>query len=197
MDKFAKIKQKSKSDIYMTWEESTPIHDNVLVVDKIPTFSLLLVRGFPLMSLEYGHSFLNLALERVVILQHVEELSVIDLEQHAGDLAGQVGVHPLDEREESLTQHLLLLLRRSGGQHASSEGLLALDEDGLLGLWSRGHHLARHHLTGRVPGCWRVLERLLGADLLSHGHRSHAGSGHHHGLRSRLDSHLRPGSWRS
>merc|ERR1719150_3285240 len=31
-------------------------------------------------------------------------------------------------------QHLLLLLGRSGGQHGGGERLLALDEDGLLGL---------------------------------------------------------------
>jgi len=78
---------------------------------------LLLVSGFSLVSLEDSHGFVDLALERAVVLQHVKELSVVDLEQHAGDLASQVRVHPLDEREESLTQHLLLLLGRSRGQH--------------------------------------------------------------------------------
>ena len=100
-----------------------------------------------------------------MVLQHVKELSVVDLEQHAGDLASQVRVHPLDEREESLTQHLLLLLGRSRGQHGGGEWLLALDEDGLLGLGGGGHHLARHHLAGRVPGGRRVLEGLLRSDL--------------------------------
>jgi len=49
---------------------------------------LFLVRSFSLMSLENGDSFLDLALERVVILQHVEQLGVVDLEQHSSDLAG-------------------------------------------------------------------------------------------------------------
>ena len=100
-----------------------------------------------------------------MILQHVKELSVVDLEQHAGDLSGEVWVHPLDQREESLTQHLLLLLGRSGGQHGGGERLLALDDDGLLCLWSRSHHLTRHHLGRRVSGGGSVLEGLLGSDL--------------------------------
>ena len=95
----------------------------------------------------------------------MKELSVVDLEQHAGDLASQVRVHPLDEREESLTQHLLLLLGRSRGQHGGGEWLLALDEDGLLSLRSGGHHLTWHHLGWRVPGGGRVLEGLLGPHL--------------------------------
>jgi len=36
----------------------------------------------------------------------------------------EVGIHPLDEREETLSQHLLLLLRRSGGQHTRGQRLL-------------------------------------------------------------------------
>jgi len=143
----------------------SPGLDNVLAVVKIHIFDLLLVGGFSLVSLEYSHSFFNLALQRVRVLQHVKELSVVDLQQHAGDLSGEVGVHPLDQREESLTQHLLLLLGRSGGQHGGGERLLALDEDGLLCLWSGSHHLTWHHLGRRVPGGGRVLEGLLGSDL--------------------------------
>ena len=91
----------------------------------------------------------------------MKKLSVVDLKQHAGDLSGEVRVHPLDQREETLAQHLLLLLGWSGGQHGGGERLLALDEDSLLGLRGRGHHLARHHLGRRVPGRGRVLEGLL------------------------------------
>ena len=68
------------------------------------------------MSLEYSHSFFNLqgkgededqsdtigvlsylALQRVGILQHVKELSVVDLEQHPCDLAGEVRMLALKE----------------------------------------------------------------------------------------------------
>ena len=58
------------------------------------------------------------------MLQHMEELGVVDLEQHAGDLSGQVGEHPLDEREETLAQHLFLLLGWSSGQHGGGERFL-------------------------------------------------------------------------
>ena len=60
------------------------------------------------------------------MLQHVEELRIVDLEQHAGDLSGQVGEHPLDEREETLAQHLLLLLGRGSRQHGGRQRFLRL-----------------------------------------------------------------------
>jgi len=72
-------------------------------------------------GLQDGHGFFDLALQGVVVLQHVEQLGVVDLQQHAGDLAGEVWVHPLDQWEESLSQHLLLLLWRSRGQHGGRE----------------------------------------------------------------------------
>merc|ERR1712203_1248514 len=78
-------------------------------------FSLVLV------SLEDSDSLVDLALEGLLVLQHVNQLRVVDLEQHAGDLAGQVRIHGLDEREEALAQHLLLLLWRSGGQHGGRQ----------------------------------------------------------------------------
>merc|ERR1719470_494249 len=160
----------------------------------LPASSLLLVSSFTLVGLKDSNSFLDLSLERVLVLQHVDQLGVVDLEQHASDLASQVREHPLDEREESLTQHLLLLLWRGSCQHGCSEWLLALDQHSLLrrGSSSWGHHLARHHLwvelSWRVPGSGSVLEALLGSDLLgSHGDWGHARSGHHgHGLRAGL-----------
>ena len=45
----------------------------------------------------------HLALEGVLVLQHVHQLGVINLEQHAGDLAGQIGEHALDQGEQTLT----------------------------------------------------------------------------------------------
>ena len=165
----------------MLWDKLYPIHDNLKLLIKSPlqfTSCLLPSLGGPgvrqqlpqparrtLDSSQPSSRDSYLALKRVVILQHVEELGVVNLEQHTSDLASEVRVHPLNEREQSLTQHLLLLLRRSGGQHGGGEWLLSLDEDSLLGLGGGGHHLAWHHLAGRVPGCWRVLERLLRSDL--------------------------------
>ena len=67
-----------------------------------------------------------------MVLQHVQQLSVVYLHELPRDLPGQVWTHTLDQREEALAQLLLLLLGWSGGQHGGGELLLALDEDGLL-----------------------------------------------------------------
>lgn len=63
----------------------------------------------------------------------MQQLRVVNLQQHASDLASQLGVHGLDEREQSLTQHLLLFLGWSGSQHTGCQRLLALDVDSLRG----------------------------------------------------------------
>ena len=42
----------------------------------------------------------HLALEGVLVLKHVDELGVVDLEKHSRDLARQVGEHALDEGNE-------------------------------------------------------------------------------------------------
>ena len=104
------------------------------------------------MHLEDGDSLLDLAFEGLLVLQHVDQLGVVDLQEHAGDLAGQFGVHALDEGEETLAQHLLLLLGRGRRQHRGGQWLLALDQHGGLGLLQLRWHWLRHgsHL-GWVP----------------------------------------------
>merc|ERR1719400_1739861 len=152
--------------------------------------SSLLLLTLALVGLQHSHCLLNLALERVLVLKHVDKLSVVDLKQHAGDLAGEVGEHALDEREQPLPKHLLLLLRRGRGKHSCSQRLLALDEHCLLrwrsASWS--DHLPWHHLGWRVASSWSVLEALLRPHLrANHRHWWHAWPGHHgHWLGTRL-----------
>lgn len=67
-------------------------------------------------------------------LQHVQQLRVVNLQQHAGDLASQLRVHALDQWEQPLTQHLLLLLWWGCSQHTGSQGVLSWDHHRLLGL---------------------------------------------------------------
>lgn len=61
--------------------------------------------GFPgLQGISPGDTFLSgsrtdLRAERLGRLQHVEQLRVIYLQQHASDLSSQAGVHVLDEGE--------------------------------------------------------------------------------------------------
>ena len=90
------------------------------------------------MGLQDGDGLFHLGLERLLVLEHVEQLGVVDLEQHAGDFSGQVGVGLLNEREETLSQHLLLLLRRSRGQHGGGERLLARDDHSLRNEYCQG-----------------------------------------------------------
>ena len=133
-----------------------------------------------------------LALKRAMVLQHVEQLGVVNLEQHASDLTSHVWVHPLDQREQSLTQHLLLLLWRSCGQHSGSQWLLTWDLDRWLRHGRGDHSLAWHTLDWRVPGRLGVLEGGLLSHLGVHLDRSHAWSHHH--LWSSSRHHLRSGS---
>jgi len=57
----------------------------------------------------------DLCLEGLARLQHVQQFRVVNLEQYASDLAGHVRIHAVDQREQALTEHLLLLLRRRFG----------------------------------------------------------------------------------
>ena len=41
-------------------------------------------------------------MQRLGGLQHVKQLRVIDLQQHAGDFPGEVGVQRLDQRVQTL-----------------------------------------------------------------------------------------------
>ena len=58
----------------------------------------------------------------------MQQLRVTHLEQHASDPAGQLRVHLLDQREETLSQHLFLFLGQGSSQHAGGEGGLARDD---------------------------------------------------------------------
>merc|ERR1719431_1680366 len=72
--------------------------------------------------------------------------------------------HSLNQREQTLAQHLLLFLRGGSGQHTGSQGLLTLDQHRLL--WGRGttwscHHGSLQNLGWRVASSGGVLEALL------------------------------------
>ena len=63
----------------------------------------------------------------------MQQFRVVNFQQHSGDFAGQVGVHALNEGEETFSQHLLLFLEWGGGQHGGCQGLLTWDNQGLAG----------------------------------------------------------------
>ena len=131
---------------------------------------------------------LYLALERLLVLEHVDELRVVDLKQHAGDLSSKVREHSLDQREDPLAKHLLLLLGRGSGQHGRGQRLLALDEHSGLGLRNLlDDGLRDSHDLGRVADVRSVLVVGRGAAL---GNVGHHGLGLHGGHWLRL--HGRP-----
>lgn len=56
-----------------------------------------------LVGLEHGHSFIDFALQLVVVVDQCLDLGVVHLQQHAGDLAHQSRLHLLHQGEELLT----------------------------------------------------------------------------------------------
>lgn len=114
------------------------------------------VRGEDLQGL------VDLVVEGLRGLQHVQQLGVVHLEEHARDLTRQIGLALLDEREDALADHLLLLGRVGVGEHLRRERRVeVLRGDGarrgathaLLGHPARG---ARH---GRRPPGALLAER--------------------------------------
>ncbi len=73
------------------------------------------------MLLEHGDGLVHLGNQGVGRLQQQQQLAVVHLQQHAGDLAGQLRLQALHQREQALAQHLLLLLGRGGRQHGSGQ----------------------------------------------------------------------------
>ena len=61
-------------------------------------------------SLQYCDGLLHFHLEQILGVKHVQNLGVVDLQEHACDLAGLIGLHFTNHWEELLSQHLLLFL---------------------------------------------------------------------------------------
>lgn len=94
--------------------------------------------------LENLDGFTSLGVEGVNVFEQVKEFGVVHFEEHAGDLPGLFGVRLLNEREQSLSEHLLLLGVGGRGKCRGGERLLALGEQS----WLR-HLLLHWHLLHR------------------------------------------------
>uniref|UniRef100_A0A8W7P0C1 Uncharacterized protein n=1 Tax=Anopheles coluzzii TaxID=1518534 RepID=A0A8W7P0C1_ANOCL len=115
--------------------------------------------------------------------QHVQQLRVVDLEQHARDFAGKVRIHELDQREQPLAKHLLLFSRLSSSQHAGGKRLLS---NGLSWDRHRLRHLRiAHGLRELVVG----RAGLSGGQLRRNRARLHVGRGLLAGDRARRIAH--------
>ena len=95
------------------------------------------------MGLQHSHGLFDLVFQGLLVLQHVDQIRVIDLQKHTRDLARQVGMHCGNQREQTLTQHLFLFIGRGRGQHGGRQRLLALNEYGRLGLRRLLHNRLR------------------------------------------------------
>lgn len=68
---------------------------------------------------------MDLGAQRLRRLQHVQQLRVVDLQQHAGYFSCQRGVHVLDQGEETLTWNKKHQTLHLGEQENSAEGVTA------------------------------------------------------------------------
>ena len=101
----------------------------------------------------------HLGLEGLRRLQHVQQLRVVNLQEHAGDLAGQGGGQPADEGKQSLPQHLLLLLCRRRRQQGGGQRLRHAGDRAGTGAGGDRGLLAG---LGRVGGLKLILSFLEG-----------------------------------
>lgn len=84
---------------------------------------------------------LNLGHQSIGGLNQIQQLTIVHLQKHTGDLAGLLGLVLVDQRIQSLTDHVLLSSGVGRGQH----GIREVHVSGLLS--SLLHLLLRHGLT--------------------------------------------------
>ena len=77
----------------------------------------------------------------------MEQLRVVDFQQHAGDLASQAGVHVLDQREQTLTCRRR---RNTGGSVVGTPSVTYQAEEGPL------HSQVSHVLYRLCIDCWNT-----------------------------------------
>ena len=80
------------------------------------------------------NSFVDLLGEISNILQHLYDLHVFFFQHHAGDFHNKASVDLLDQGEQFLTQHLLLVLGREGGQLGNPVNFVEKSVDSFIGL---------------------------------------------------------------
>mmetsp|Transcript_31331 Transcript_31331/g.91752 ORF Transcript_31331/g.91752 Transcript_31331/m.91752 type:complete len:621 (-) Transcript_31331:133-1995(-) len=102
-------------------------------------------------SIQDLQGLLDLGAESIRTLQKMEELGVVHLEEHAGDLASELRLRLVDEGVETLANHVLLHLGAGRSESAGGEALVS--GNGRLGL------LGRHLLLGRGRGDALLLGR--------------------------------------
>jgi hypothetical protein len=128
-----------------------------------------------LLLAEHREGLRDLGVEGRRLRKQGEQLAVAHLEQHARDLARQVRLHILHQREESLAEQLLLLFgwrRRKRGSvdllrrhlrlcwRSEHIELILLPLNLELGRLEQDAHASRQVLDPKLPRCKLLLQRL-------------------------------------
>lgn len=145
----------------------------------------------------------HLGSEGLLVLEQVEELGRVHLEEHAGDLSGEVGLRAVDlgvetvrqpqsaikrrrgrKKDVRLSEHLLLLLGRSvgedgGGQARTSDGLLSVANARVELVPSRASHAGDGRTARRLgrDGCLSRTRGAIGGEGSSRGGDGLSGHG--------------------
>ena len=129
--------------------------------------------------MEHRAGLRDLGVEGLRLLKQGEQLASVHLQEHARDLARQVRLHGLHQREESLAEQLLLLRRKRGSLRCRPRRwrperieLILLPLDLELGRLEQDAHAPRQVLDPRLARCKLLLQRLqLGLQACAAGYR--------------------------
>ena len=127
---------------------------------------------------------LDLRPERLGTLEEVEQLGVVHLEQHTGNLPGEVRLRLVDERVQPLPDHVLLYLGRGARERRGRELLVRARRGVLLLLLGRralGHVAgpSGSHGTAGALGHAGVTDAAVELDGGLAGHASPSRAGRH------------------
>ena len=67
----------------------TIYHDQILLTNHV--------------NIQYGHGFLDLGTQGLLVVEHVQQLAVVNFQQHSCDLAGKRGVESVDQWVETFS----------------------------------------------------------------------------------------------
>mmetsp|Transcript_87759 Transcript_87759/g.160532 ORF Transcript_87759/g.160532 Transcript_87759/m.160532 type:complete len:310 (-) Transcript_87759:1181-2110(-) len=134
------------------------------------------------LTLQHAQRFVDFRLQLLLRLEQHEQLTVIHLEHHAGDLACELWLMLRNLRVELLTDHLLLHTWWCCRQIGSIQWLSWTSRSGLSGhcLLRRAHLSLRPALAATTTGRHRTLLHLLRHHRAHHAHLSHVRWHPHH-----------------
>mmetsp|Transcript_44891 Transcript_44891/g.94202 ORF Transcript_44891/g.94202 Transcript_44891/m.94202 type:complete len:358 (-) Transcript_44891:144-1217(-) len=108
-------------DNYFLIPSLARIQTSFLHTRTLLSFYLFLARSRSIVCLQNLQRFLNLGSERLGTLQQVEQFRIVHFQKHSRDLSCQFRLCLVDEGIETFSDHVLLHLRRGGGEGRGGE----------------------------------------------------------------------------